>query len=179
MALLCEMFKCERQEAMHCGDVKGPHYIHNRIFQDDWPRRGEDLVKLWNLETWRVHITSTVLHKTSTFIHNVPHNIHKTSTFLYNVPHNINKTSTFLHNVPHNIHKTFTVLHNVPHNSTKIHITSTIIMWKCGFLPTILTNYPSIYFIKESNTSHTCPLLRSNDNFPKTTYFQFHIFWNW
>ena len=158
MALLCEMFKCERGEAMHCGDVEGPHYIHNRIFQDDWPRRGEDLVKLWNVEMWRVHFTSTFHHKTSTFLHNVPHNIHKTSTLLHNVPHNTHETSTFLHNVPHNIHKTSTFLHktstflhktstllhktstflhNVPYNihkaSTLLHITSTLLMWKCGF----------------------------------------------
>ena len=56
MALLCKMLQCELQEAMHCGDTEGPHYIHNRIFQDNWLRRGEDLVKLRNVERWRVHI---------------------------------------------------------------------------------------------------------------------------
>ena len=141
----CEIWRCGGSTLHPHFSTKHPHYIHNCIFQDDWPRRGEDLTKLWNVEMWRVHITSTFLHKTSTFLHNVPHNIHKISTFLH-------ITSTFLHNVPHNIHKnshSSTMFHIT---LTLFHITSTLLMWKCGFFPTILTNYPFINFIKESNT---------------------------
>ena len=84
-------------------------WIHNRIFQDDWPRRrGEDLVKLWNVEgphfsTKHPH-SSTTFHMTSAFFHNVPRNIHKIYTFLHNVPHYIHISPSNLHNVPHNIH---------------------------------------------------------------------------
>ena len=87
-----------------------------------------------NCQMWRCG-GSTFLHKTSTFLHNVPHNIQKhlhSSTMFHITSTLLHKTSTFLHNVPHNIHIAPQIIHIPPqsstlhpHSSTMFHIPST------------------------------------------------------
>ena len=143
--------------------TKHPHYIHIRIFQDDWPRRRERT--WWNCEMWRcggstlhphcstlhthkihiphitytfLHITSSTLHPHSSAwhthnIHIAPHYIHIPPYCIHFPPHNIHIPPHYIHIPPHNIRIPPHHIHIFNFEKWMDHITPTCSMWKCGF----------------------------------------------
>ena len=107
-------------------------WVHIRIFQDNWPKRREDLVKIVKCGDVEgphyIHIAPHYIHNAPQNVHNTPQNVHITYTFLHNIhipPYNI-------HIPPHNIHIPSHYIHIFNFEMWRVHITSTFSILKRG-----------------------------------------------